>query len=266
MVFWYLLLGVIQGFTEPIPISSSGHLVIFQNLFHLDALDDLNFAIFANFGSLIAIVVLFWKDILEIIKDFFSYIKTSEKKYYHNFRYGMFIICATIPAGIMGLLFNDLIEKYMSNPKYIGVALLVTALFLFIIRKMKGKKTENKMTMKDALKIGLFQVVALLPGISRSGATIVGGMFSGLTRETAFKFSFMLYIPISLATMLLGVKDVASAGIDLSLLTCYLVGMLAAFILTYYATKWFKNIMLNGKLIYFVYYCLVVGILTIIFL
>lgn len=266
MIFWYLILGLIQGFTEPIPVSSSGHLVIFQNLFNIEALDDLNFSIFANFGSLIAIIIIFWKDITEIIKDFFLYIKTSEKKYYHNFRYAMFIIFATIPAGIIGLLFNDVVEKYMSNVKYVGVALLVTALFLFIIRKMNGKKTENKMTMKDALKIGLFQVVALLPGISRSGATIVGGMFCGLTREAAFKFSFMLYIPISLATMLLGVKDVVGSGISMDIMCCYLVGMLAAFILTYYATKWFKNIMLNGKLIYFVYYCLAAGILVLLFL
>lgn len=266
MLFWYLLLGLIQGLTEPIPVSSSGHLVIFQNLLNIDTLNDLNFAIFANFGSLGAIVIIFWNDIIQIIKDFFSYIKTKEKKYYHNFRYALFIIFATIPAGLMGLLFNDLIEKYMSNVKFIGIALIITALFLFLIRKMKGTKTENKMTMKDAIKVGLFQVVALLPGISRSGATIVGGMFTGLTRETAFKFSFMLYIPISLATMVLGVSDVISAKISLEIFTYYLVGMLAAFVLTYYATKWFRNIMLNGKLIYFVYYCLIVGILVLLFL
>ena len=265
MIFWYLVLGIVQGFTEPIPVSSSGHLVIFQQLFNLDVLNDLTFSIFVNFGSLIAIIIIFWNDIIKIIKDFFAYIKTKEKQYYHNFRYGMFIILATIPAGLIGLFFNDIVEKYMSNVKYIGIALLVTAVFLFLIRKLKGTKTENKMTLKDALKIGLFQVVALLPGISRSGATIVGGMFCGLTREAAFKFSFMLYIPISLATMLLGVKDVVTNGISMSLLCCYLVGLLAAFIVTYYATKWFRNIMLKGKLIYFVYYCLAAGVLVLLF-
>jgi len=266
MIFWYLILGIIQGFTEPIPVSSSGHLVIFQNIFNLEVLDDLNFSIFANFGSLIAIIIIFWKDIISIIKDFFTYIKTKEEKYKSNFRYALFIVLATIPAGIIGLLFNDLIEEYMSNVKYIGVALLVTALFLFLIRNFEGKKDDKEMTWKDAIKVGLFQMVALLPGISRSGATIVGGMFSGLKRDTAFKFSFMLYIPISLATMLLGVTDVVSAGISINLMMCYLVGMLAAFIVTYFATKWFRNIMLKGKLIYFVYYCLVVGILVLLFL
>jgi len=266
MIFWYLILGIIQGFTEPIPVSSSGHLVIFQNLFSLDALDDLNFSIFANFGSLLAIIIIFWKDIIKIIKDFFFYIKTKEKKYKANFRYALFIVLATIPAGIMGLLFNDLIEEYMSNVKYIGVALLITSLFLFLIRNFEGKKDDKEMTWKDAIKVGLFQMVALLPGISRSGATIVGGMFSGLKRDTAFKFSFMLYIPISLATMLLGVSDIVSTGISIDLIMCYLVGMLAAFIVTYFATKWFRNIMLKGKLIYFVYYCLIVGTLVLLFL
>lgn len=266
MIFWYLVLGIIQGFTEPIPVSSSGHLVIFQNLFNLAVLDDLNFSIFANFGSLIAIIIIFREDIIKIIKDFFTYLKTKEEKYKSNFRYALFIIVATIPAGIMGLLFNDLIEEYMSNVKYIGVALLITALFLFLIRNFEGKKDDKEMTWKDAIKVGLFQMVALLPGISRSGATIVGGMFSGLKRDTAFKFSFMLYIPISLATMVLGVTDVVSTGISSNLIIGYLVGMLAAFIVTYYATKWFRNIMIKGKLIYFVYYCLIVGILVLLFL
>jgi undecaprenyl-diphosphatase len=266
MIFWYLILGLIQGFTEPIPVSSSGHMIIFQSLFNLDALNDLNFLVFANFGSLLAIIIIFWKDIVDIVKDFFLYIKTKEKKYYHNFRYGLFIIVATIPAGIVGLLFNDIIEEYMSNVKFVGVALLITAFFLFIIRKKEGYKNEKKMTMWDAIKVGLFQIVALFPGISRSGATIVGGMFSGLDRQTAFKFSFLLYIPISLATMLLGVKDVISTSISVSTMCCYMVGMLAAFILTYYATKWFKDIMIKGKLIYFVYYCLIAGILVILFL
>ena len=266
MLLIYIILGIIQGFTEPIPVSSSGHLVIFQNLFDLDALNDLNFAIFSNFGSLLAIIFIFRKDIAKLFMDFINYIRTREEKYKSGFRYVLLIILGTIPAGICGLLFNDLIEEYLSNVKYVGLALLVTALFLFLIRKLKGRKDDEQITVWDAVKIGLFQVVALLPGISRSGATIVGGMFSGLKRETAFKFSFMLYIPISFATMLLGVKDTVEAGIDLSLLSCYIFGAIAAAIVTYFATKWFKNIMLNGKLIYFVYYCLVVGALVILFL
>lgn len=266
MIIIYIVLGLIQGFTEPIPVSSSGHIVIFKNIFNLKVLNDLNFEIFANFGSLIAIIYIFRKDILKLIKDFINYIKTKEKNSYEGFKYSVLIIIGTIPAGLIGLLFKDFIEEKLTNAKVVGIALLVTALFLFIIRKLKGKKKDNQITYKDALKIGLFQAVALLPGISRSGATIVGGMLSNLTRETAFKYSFMLYIPISLATMLLGVKDIIQTHIELNLLISYILGMIASMIMTYFSTKWFKQIMLKGKLIYFVYYCLIVGLLVILFI
>lgn len=266
MIFIYLILGIIQGFTEPIPVSSSGHLVIFKNIFNVEALNDLNFEIFANFGSFIAIVILFRKDIIKLIKDFFLYIKTKKQEYKSGFKYCLLIIVGTIPAGLAGLIFNDFIDQYLSNVKYVGIALLVTALFLFLIRKLKGNKEDEEITWLDAIKIGLFQVVALLPGISRSGATLVGGMFSNLKRETAFKFSFMLYIPITLATMVLGVKDVAETGIESSLLLSYILGSIAACVITFFTTKWFKGIMLKGKLIYFVYYCLIAGTLVILFL
>ena len=266
MLIVYLILGIIQGFTEPIPVSSSGHLIIFQELFSINSLKDLNLEIFTNFGSFIAIVILFRKDIAALLKDFFMYIKTRSNKYKSGFHYCILIIIGTIPAGLVGFLFNDVIEKYFSNVKYVGVALLVTALFLFMIRKMKGYKNDKQITYIDALKIGLFQVVALLPGISRSGATLVGGMFSGLDRETAFKFSFMLYIPITIATMILGVKDVVSTGIETTLLLNYILASALACIVTFFSTKWFKGIMLKGKLIYFVYYCLIVGTLVILFL
>lgn len=266
MILFYIILGIIQGFTEPIPVSSSGHLVIFKNIFDLDVLNDLNFEIFSNFGSLIAIVIIFRKDIAKLFMDFVNFIKTKDIKYKSGFRYVLLVALATIPAGLCGLLFNDLITENLSNVKYVGVALLITALFLFIIRKLKGHKTDEQITVKDALEIGLFQVIALLPGISRSGATLVGGMLSGLKREVAFKFSFMLYIPISLATMCLGVKDVVSTEIDINLLLGYALGAISALIVTFFSTKWFKGIMLKGKLIYFVYYCLIVGTLVILFL
>lgn len=266
MLLIYIILGIIQGFTEPIPVSSSGHLVIFKNIFNVPALNDLNFEIFSNFGSFIAIIIIFRKDIIKIIKDFFLYIKTKKEKYKSGFKYCLLIIIGTIPAGLVGFFANDFIEEYLSNVKYVGIALLVTALFLFLIRKLKGHKEDNEITFLDAIKIGLFQVVALFPGISRSGATLVGGMFSGLKREVAFKFSFMLYIPISLATMMLGIKDVTETGIEPNLLISYILGAIAACIVTFFSTKWFKGIMLKGKLIYFVYYCLIAGTLVILFL
>ena len=262
----HLFLAIIQGFTEPIPISSSGHLVIFKSILNSGILNDLNFEIILNFGSLIAIVIFFFNDIITIIKDFFLFIKTKDKKYEKNFKYSLLIIVGTIPAGIIGFLFKDTIEELLSGVKIVGIALLVTSLFLYLIKNIKGKKNDDEISFKDAIIIGCFQAVALLPGISRSGATIVGGMFRNLKRETAFKFSFMLYIPISLATMLLGVKDLMETSISSTLLMTYLICMIASGVITYFTTKWFNNIMKNGKLIYFVIYCLIVGSLVIIFL
>lgn len=262
----YLFLAIVQGITEPIPVSSSGHLVIIRNLIHMPELTDLNFEIILNFGSFLAIVVFFWKDIVEIIKDFFSYLATKEEKYHVNYKYAWYIVLATIPAGLLGIILKDYIENVLSSVKIVGVALLITALFLYLIRNIKGTKEDKDLTWKDAIAIGLFQTVALFPGISRSGSTIVGGMFRGLKRDTAFKFSFMLYLPISLATMVLGVKDLLEANIGINMWACYLFCMIITSIITYFSTKWFNGIMKTGKLIYFVWYCLIVGSLVIIFL
>lgn len=262
----YLLLGFIQGFTEPIPVSSSGHLVIFRHLIHSNVLNDLNFEILLNFGSLIAIVLFFRKDILELLNNFFGYLKTKENKFKEGFRYCWLLVVGSIPAGILGLLLKDWIEGKLGGVKIIGAALLITALFLFLIKNLKGTKEDQDITFKDAFIIGLFQAVALFPGISRSGATIVGGMFLGFKRETAFKFSFLLYIPISLATMLLGMKDLLESNISMNLWMSYGISMLVSGIVTYVATKWFSGIMKKGKLIYFVFYCMLAGTLVLCFL
>ena len=253
----YLILGIIQGFTEPIPVSSSGHLVIFNSILNVDVINDLNFEIFVNFGSFIAIFYYYRKEIFDIIKDFFSYIKYKDKKYKVNYNYAWLIVIATIPAGIVGLLFKSKIES-LTSVKLVGISLLITALMLFLVKDLKGKKEKENMTIIDALVVGLF------PGISRSGSTLVGGMARNLDRTCAFKFSFMLYLPISIATMILSLKDILS--FDKSLIMPYTLGMVVATIVTYYSVQWFKNILEKGKIKYFVYYCLIVGLLTILFL
>ena len=193
------------------------------------------------------------------------YIKTKEKEYETNYKYAWLIVIGTIPAGIVGILAKDIIES-IASVKIVGVSLLITALMLFMVKDIKGKKEKKDMTFMDALVIGLFQVIALFPGISRSGSTLVGGMSRNLERETAFKYSFMLYLPISVATMLLGVIDLLENPISNTLILPYILGMITAGILTYFSIRWFKNIMEKGKLKYFVYYCLVMGIITILFI
>ena len=172
----YVILGIIQGLTEPLPISSSGHLLIFRELFNTNMFNDLNFEVMVNFGSFIAILIIFWKDIVRLVTSFFKYLfadKKEKKKYYEDFKYCMLIVVGSIPVGIIGLIFKDKIEAFASV-KEVSFALLITALALFIVKNSKGKKKDNEITYKDAIIIGLFQMCALLPGLSRSGMVLVG--------------------------------------------------------------------------------------------
>ena len=273
-ILTYFFLGLLQGVTEPIPVSSSGHILILQTLLERFSqglnVDFEALATITNFGSMIAIIIIFWKDIVTLVKSFFTYLfKSNERsKVKKDYSYCWKIVIASIPAGIFGLIATklDLLEKLEENVKFIGLTLLITSLFLFLIRNFKGKKSRDEITFKDAIIIGLYQMVSVIPGISRSGATIVGGMFQDLKREVAFNFSFILYIPISIATSLLGIKDLLEMSLSSSTWVLYIFSAIIAGIFTYIFTKWFKDIVKKGKLIYFSVYCLIVGLLVIIFL
>lgn len=260
----YIFLGFIQGMTETIPVSSSGHLMIFKKIIDLK-IDFDTIAILTNFGSLIAIIILFRKDLKELIESFFKYLFTKNKKYQQGYKYCWLIVIGCIPAGLAGLLVSkfDLLDKIDNNVKIVGISLIITATLLFIIRNFKGKKSDNQITVKDAIIIGTFQIIGLFPGISRSGSTIVGGMTRKLKRDTAFKYSFMLYIPMSIAAMALEITDL---NISKDLLLHYGLAIITSLIVTFIVTKWFRRIVNEGKLIYFTIYCLIVGVLTILFL
>lgn len=266
----FLFLGFIQGFTEPIPVSSSGHLLIFQKiLFKSDLNIDYEIlATITNFGSFLAILILYRKEVINLFKSFFGYLTTKKEEYKKDFKYCWMIVLATIPAGIMGIGISklNLFDKLESNIKFVGLTLLITSLFLFLIKDLKGKKDKYDITYKDALIVGMFQVLALIPGISRSGATIVGGMTRRFKRTTAFDFSFILYIPISIGTTLLGLKDLISSNLTLEMWFFYGLATIVAMVFTLLATKWFRKVVKDGKLIYFVIYCLLAGLSVIIFL
>jgi len=260
----FLILGLIQGLTETIPVSSSGHLMIIKRLLNANINYDA-IAIMTNFGSLVAIIVLFWPDIKKIFLDFFRFLTTKDANSKENYEYAWMIALGCIPAGIMGLIISklDLFVKIENNIKIVGISLIITALLLFIVRNFKGKKDYTQLNFKEALVVGCFQILGLFPGISRSGSTIVGGMVAGLKRETAFNYSFMLYIPLSLAAMALELTDITISN---ALIPFYLFAALIAGIATYIVTKWFRKIVIKGKLVYFSIYCLIVGILVLIFL
>ncbi len=270
----YILLGILQGITEPIPVSSSGHLLILQTILEKFSQNiNIDFSILAtmtNFGSLIAIVVIYWNDITKLVKSFFAYLLTKNRKkdVKEDFSYCLKIIIATIPAGVAGIIATklNLLNTLEENVKFVGFMLLLTAIFLFLIKDFKGSKDKDKITFMDAFVIGICQMIAIIPGLSRSGATIVGGMYRKLKRTTAFDFSFILYIPISLATSILGIKDLLAVSVSSSTWILYLIATILAGIFTYIFTKWFSKIVKEGKLIYFSVYCVILGLIVILFI
>jgi len=261
----YFILGLVQGITEPIPISSSGHLIIFRELFGIEA-KGLSFEIFVNTASLLAVIVIYWSDIVRLVKNGFIYIIKRDPAAKSDFQFIIYLIIATIPVGIVGVLFGDAIGEALSGINVVGITLLITAVALWIIKDLRGKKRDGDLTVKDSIIVGLAQTVAVTPGISRSGATIVASMLTGMKQETALRFSFLLYIPVSLGTAILDIPDMVQDEVFQSLLIPHIIAFITSFIASYFALKWLMNIMANGKLQYFSYYCVIVGLLVLIFL
>jgi len=267
MLIKYIILGILQGITEPLPISSSGHLFIFKQLFSTDILNDLNFEIFLNFASFIAIVIIFWNDLVKLVGGFFKYIfdKENREKYKNEYKYCWLIVIGSIPVGIVGFLFKNTIENVLNKSWMVGVAFLITAVALVLVNNIKGKKEDNDITYKDALIIGLFQMIALFPGLSRSGMTLVGCLFCKLERSAALKYTFMLYLPVSVATFILGVKDVMEVGIESSMLMNYIISMIFSGIFTLLTYKLFTKMVRNGKLWKFSIYLVLMGLFVLIY-
>jgi len=263
----YIILGILQGFTEPLPISSSGHLVLFKNIFNTNMLNDVNFEIVVNFGSFLAILFIFWKDIVKLLTAFFGYIfnKKKRKEYKNDFKYCMLIIVGSIPVGIIGLLLKDKIDALSGNMTLLGCAFLLTAFMLFLVRNSKGKKEDHDITYKDAIIIGLMQMIALTPGISRSGTVLVGCLLCGLSRKSSLKYTFMLYFPVSVASMGLGLIDMIKDGNVANLLLPYGSGLIAASIVTYFSYCWLSSLVQKGKLWKFSIYCLCLSIFIFIY-
>lgn len=270
----YAILGAIQGFSEPIPISSSGHLVIFKSIFEHFGWQfpstDITFEVLVNTGSLLAIMFYYRKDIIRLFNSFFSYIFKAEKReeVLPDFRYCMLLIVATIPAAIGGVFLNDYIEEAFSNVKLVGCTLLVTAIFLMLIHKYgyKGKRTKKRLNLWDALRMGFFQLFALLPGISRSGSTITGGMLGGLEQKTARDFSFFMFMPVSLGAIILKLKDFIASPTLATLWLPYLIAFLVSGIVTYLSLHLLFSFLNKRKMNYFSVYCFLMGLFALLIL
>ncbi len=260
----FLLLGLFQGLTEPIPISSSGHLLIAQYFLDVEIEGSVStFALLVNTASLIAVLIIYREDIQRLVVNGLRYFKVKNEETKRDFMFIIYLLVATIPAAIIGVLFQDAIDDYLSTIVTVGITLVITGVALWLIRDIHGKRKDGNMTMKDAIIIGLAQSVALIPGISRSGATIVAAMARGINQETALRFSFLLFIPISLGGGVLSISDILNDD-DLSTLAVpYTMAFIGSLIATYFSLKWFMNIMAKGQLKYFAIYCFIVGPLVI---
>ena len=262
-----ILLGVIQALTEFLPISSSGHLVIVPYLlgWQIPATDAFVFDVLVQVATLVAVIVYFWNDLIALAKAMLLGLKNKSPMKTPQARLGWNLILATIPAGIIGLLLKDTVENTFANPKLTALALFLTATLLIIAERV-GKRDRNleQLDWKDALWIGFLQVLAIFPGVSRSGATIAGGMTRDLERPTAARFSFLMSIPIMLAAGLLATYDLIRSPYILRLLPTFIPGFISAAVVGYLAIRWMLRFLVGHSLYIFAVYCTVMGLLVIV--
>lgn len=255
-----LVLGLLQGFTEYLPVSSSGHLAIGSYLFGIEGEENLAFTVAVHVATVLSTFVILWSEIAWIVKGVFKFEMNDEMKYFFN------ILVSMIPVGVVGVFFKDTVEEiFGSGLLIVGIMLLVTAALLTFSYYAKPRQRE-KIGLLDAFVIGLAQAAAVMPGLSRSGSTIATGLLLGNKKEKLAQFSFLMVIPPILGEALLDVLktvkgEEAFGGIDTMPLV---VGFLAAFVSGCLACKWMINIVKKGKLVYFGVYCAIVGIITII--
>lgn len=268
-VFSSFLLGLIQGVAEFLPISSSGHLAIAQNLLGLQAEIPEFFDVLLHLGTLLAVFVAYWQDIKDMVVEFFHGIgdlahHTTPTPVPPARRLILLIILGTLPLFVI-LPIKSKVQGLANSMVFIGAALIVTGFLLFacdLIRK--GRKTERSATLVDVLIVGVGQAIATMPGISRSGMTISAGCFMGFERKFAVRFSFLLSIPAVLGANILGLKDAMEAGVVWSEVPVYLVGVVTAAVVGYLCIRLLKMIADKGKFGAFAYYCWAVGLLTLV--
>jgi undecaprenyl-diphosphatase len=253
-----LILGIIQGLTEFLPVSSSGHLELAKALFNYQArpADSLLVTVVLHAATALSTIVVFRKEIGQLIKGLLQW-KNNEELHY-----SLKIVVSMIPAAFIGLMFNDLIETFYSGKvQLVGVMLLITAILLFFADK--AKNTNNKVTYLHSIIIGLAQAVAILPGISRSGATICTALLIGVNRERAARFSFLMVVPLILGKMAKDIMDGALTSSSVEVIPLS-IGFVAAFFTGLIACTFMISLVKKSNLIYFAFYCAAVGVLAIV--
>jgi undecaprenyl-diphosphatase len=246
-----LILGMVQGITEWFPISSSGHLVLIQQAFTINA--SVAFDIFLHLGSLLVLLIFFRKEILGMLRSFvFMKTKTPE------FKLGIFIVIGTVPAAVVGIFFSSFLEALFTSVLAVGIAFLITGTILYTTKYARQNKS---ITPYNSFLIGIGQAVALVPGISRSASTISTGMLAGVKKEEAARFSFLLGIPAIIGAAVFELSKISLRVTDIPI---YTAGIIASFAIGYVTLSLLLKIITKGKFHYFSWYCWIVGIISII--
>ena len=273
-IFQAIILGIIQGLAEFLPVSSSGHLAVVQNLFHIETDTGLLFDVLLHIGTLIAIFIVFWRDIVKLVIEFFGIISDFIRRFrdpdvivlssaYR--RFVLLVLVSTVPTGIIGYIDRDFVAYASTTLLIPGIGLLITSVLLFICDRIgDGRKGIKKITYLNAFEIGMAQGVATIPGISRSGATIAACLMLGIKKETAVKYSFIMSIPAVLGAAILEIKNAAGASVEGSTVIAYVIGMAVSAIVGYLAIRIMINVVRRKRYIYFSIYCLIIGVIAII--
>ncbi len=248
-----IFLGAIEGLTEFIPVSSTAHLLLSSKLIDFSYIKDDVFEIVIQLGAILAVVVLYRQKILDVLLSFFH--KKSSQNFIIN------ILIAFLPAAIFGLLFHKIIKLMFFNPISIALALIIGGIIILVVEKLEIKPKHfqiDDLSIKQSLKIGLFQVISMIPGVSRSGATIIGGLLLKLDRKTAAEFSFFLSIPTIFAASIFDFYKNYNS-FDNSKISLIIIGFVAAFLSSLVVIKWFINFVSNHNFKVFAYYRILLG-------
>jgi len=262
-----ILLGIVQGLTEFIPVSSSAHLVIVPYLLNwkIPADQAFVFDVLVQVATLVAVFIYFWRDIVEIVKAVVQGLIHKAPFAAPAARLGWLLLLATVPAGLMGLLLKSAVESAFSSPRATALFLFVTA-GLLVVAERVGKRNRDleSLNWKDALWVGIFQAVSIFPGVSRSGATITGGMTRDFQRPAAARFAFLMSIPVMLAAGLLASLDlVKTPNLGASMLV-FIPGFIVAAVVGYLAIRWLLRYLVDHTLYDFAIYCAALGLVTLI--
>lgn len=264
-----IFLGFLQGFTEFLPVSSSGHLVLAQELLQISHEGDISFEVFVHFGTLLSVFVAFHRDVVAILSAVMEAIvrpRESGTLYKNNefFRLGIFIIVGSIPAAIIGLQYEQEAVIFFSDPKLISVMLIITGFILYLTRFARPKEGTS-VGLRTSIIIGCAQAVAIIPGISRSGSTISAGLFVGVSRENSAKFSFLMSLPVIFGATILKIFDLVALPPSANRILMLSVSTVVAGISGYVAIRVLFHALRRQIFGWFAYYCLVVGIAGVLF-